>query len=267
VRALAGLVAALGITPHSVTHAQSLERRVASAPAGTVGFTFATRENVCGDGISISISDDRSPGWNTRRTRRGMHIGKSMSGYREPCEIGTARVVLDRDGGTVSSVRVTVGGRAPRPGTDLGDVSSSEAARYLLALAPRLSGRSGDEAIMGAAVADSVVIWQQLLKIARDDDATESARKAALFWVSHEASTAAIAGLDSLATDESEDTRLRADALFHLAQRPDGEGIPALIRVVKHSKNPKLRRDAIFFLSQSGDPRALDLFEQILAGK
>jgi PBS lyase HEAT-like repeat len=59
---------------------------------------------------------------------------------------------------------------------------------------------------------------------------------------------------------------VRSDALFFLSQRPGGEGVPALIRVVRESKSVKLRKDAIWFLSQSRDPRAIELFEQLLAG-
>jgi hypothetical protein len=60
---------------------------------------------------------------------------------------------------------------------------------------------------------------------------------------------------------------VRQDALFHLAHRPNGEGIPALVRVVETSKSVKLRKDAIFYLSQSRDARALELFERLLAGR
>jgi HEAT repeat protein len=136
-----------------------------------------------------------------------------------------------------------------------------------MAIAPKLSGRSADHAIMGAAIADSVVIWRRLIEIARDNSASESARKSSMFWVSQEAGEAATAGLDSVASDDDAEVAVRADALFFLAQRPRGEGIPALIRVVEESKHRKLRKDAIWHLSQSHDPRAIALFEKILSGR
>ena len=244
--------------------AQTLERRIASAPAGSVGFVFTTRPNVCGDGISITLSDDTSDGWTTRSTRRGTHIGRSMSNYSEPCQTGLARVVLKRTASAVSSVTVTVGGRPERADTEIADVSSAEAAHYLLLVAPQLRLRSAENAVMGAAIADSALIWRRLLEIARDAKASESSRKASIFWLSHEATAAALAGLDTIATDDDGDTAVRADALFHLANRPGGEGVPVLIRVVETSSNRKLRRDALWHLSQSGDPRALSLFEQLL---
>jgi hypothetical protein len=105
-----------------------------------------------------------------------------------------------------------------------------------------------------------------MLEIVRDNNATESAQKSALFWVSQEASAAATVGLSAVAMDDDAASSVRSDALFHLAQRK-GEGIPALIRVVSESKSMKLRKDAIFFLSQSRDPRALDFFEKLLSGR
>jgi HEAT repeat protein len=160
-----------------------------------------------------------------------------------------------------------VGARPEAAETDLGAVPPAEAARYLLSVAPRLSGRAGEAAVMGAAIADGVVVWQRLLQIARDSEASESSRKAAVFWVSQEASDAATARLDSIAVDDDATLSIRSDALFFLAQRPNGEGIPALVRVAESSKGVKLRKDAIWFLAQTRDPRALALFERLLGGR
>jgi hypothetical protein len=250
----------------SVASAQSLEQRVAAA-RGTVVFTYATRPNVCGDGSSITLSDDASPGWTIRRGRSGVHVGTRRGGRYERCDQGPAQVVLRRDGSRVDYLRVTVGGRPEAGDTELGDVPPAEAARYLLALAPRLTGQSADDAVMGGQIADGVVVWPRMLEIARDGEASESARKSAVFWVSQEASVAATKGLDSIASDDDATLSVRSDAVFYLAQRPNGEGIPALVRVVETSKSVKLRKDAIFYLAQSHDSRALALFEKLLAGR
>ncbi|HEX7940013.1 MAG TPA: hypothetical protein VF483_13580, partial [Gemmatimonadaceae bacterium] len=126
---------------------------------------------------------------------------------------------------------------------------------------------SADHAIMGAEIALDVVVWPRMLKIARDNSASDGARKSAVFWVSQEASAAATAGLDSVAGDDTASLAVRSDAVFFLAQRPHGEGIPALVRVAESSKSMKLRKDAIFFLAQSRDDRALALFEKLLTGR
>jgi hypothetical protein len=249
-----------------IASAQNLESRIANAK-GTVAFEFNTRRNVCGNGMSINISDDSSSGWTTRSRRSGISIGRNVVGDQSICEEGPARLTLSQSGGKPSDVRVAVGGRAERVDTDLGAVGALEAARYLLKIAPALSGRSADNAVMGAAVADSANLWKRMLEIARDNEASEASRKSSLFWVSQEASTVATAGLSSVAMDDDATNGVRNDALFFLAQRKGGEGVPALIRVVRESKSAKLRKDAIWFLSQSRDPRAIGLFEELLAGR
>ena len=72
-------------------------------------------------------------------------------------------------------------------------------------------------------------------------------------------------GLSELAEDEDEDREVRESAVFALSQLGDDEGVPALIRIARSNKDPKIRRTALFWLGQSEDPRALDLFEELLA--
>jgi len=263
-RPFIAIAALLAVAP-ALVRAQSLDARVAAA-RGSVGFQFETRANVCGNGTSIDVSNDSSAGWSTRRNRSGIHMGRGRSDDSW-CEIGPARVVLQHTGATVTDVLVTVGGPRASGDTDLGTIPPAEAARYLLAVAPRLAGRSGDNAVMGAAIADAPSSWRRMLQIARTADASESSRKASLFWVSQEASALATAGLTDVAMDDANVRAVRSDALFYLAQRRNGEGIPSLIKVVRESKSVQLRKDAIFHLAQSGDPRALDLFEEMLSGK
>lgn len=43
--------------------------------------------------------------------------------------------------------------------------------------------------------------------------------------------------------------------------------MPALINVVRTSKDPQLRKNALFWLANSKDPRALDLIEELLTKK
>lgn len=76
--------------------------------------------------------------------------------------------------------------------------------------------------------------------------------------------SAATRGLDSIATDRTGDREVREAAVFALSQRPTDEGIPALSRIARQNADPELRRKAIFWLGQSDDPRALQLFEELL---
>jgi len=260
------LLLTLAICAARAAWAQSLEDRIASA-ASPVSFEFATHGNVCGDGYGISISDDTTPGWNTRRQRNGTHFRHGRGDDEGPCDIAPARAVVEHEGKRVTSIRVSVGGPLRRVDNELGRVPAQEAARFLLGVAPRLEGRSADDALTGAAIADVPLMWPRLLEIARDENASEASRKSSLFWLSREAATAAVAGLGRVAEDDDTATSVRSDALFYLAQRKDGSGIDALIRVVRQSKSAKIRRDALWYLGQSRDPRALELFAQLLAGR
>jgi len=67
--------------------------------------------------------------------------------------------------------------------------------------------------------------------------------------------------------DDKEDREVREQAVFALSQLPDDQGVPALIHAAKTSKDPEVRKKAIFWLGQSDDPRALSLFEELLASK
>ena len=40
--------------------------------------------------------------------------------------------------------------------------------------------------------------------------------------------------------------------------------MPLLIEVARTNRSPKVREQAIFWLGQSGDPRALEFFEEVL---
>lgn len=266
VRAKVGVVAVSLLTLAGVVDAQTLDDRIAAA-AGTIAFHYDVRPNVCGNGSSIEVSDDSSAGWMYRSGRRGVHYGTRYSNRNDRCEPGPALVLLWRSGSRVTDLRLTVGGPPARADTDLGRVPASDAAQYLLAVAPQLDGRPGDHAVLGAVIAEGGVKWQKLMQIARNQSASESSRKAAVFWVSQEASIAATRGLDSIATDDEVNLPVRKDALFYLAHRPQGEGIPALVKVAESSRSVALRKDAIWFLAQSRDERALALFEKLLAGR
>jgi len=92
-------------------------------------------------------------------------------------------------------------------------------------------------------------------------------RSQSVFWVGQAAGDAATADLNSLVLDNSVDREVREQAVFALSQRPRDEGVPALIAVARTNKDPEIRKKALFWLGQSQDPRALDLFEELLTKK
>jgi hypothetical protein len=226
---------------------QSLAARIDAAPDGAVRFSFASRKGVCGNGRNIITQRDTDD-------------------WEGTCESGPVRVVLTRRDRRVTDIETYVGGRWRGSGaTDLGQVPAREAAEYLVALAER-SDRDGNDAVLPATLADSVTIWPALLRLARNESASQHARKSSVFWLGQMAGDVATRNLDSIVSDDSGDREVRKSAIFALSQRPKDEGVPALIRVARSSHDPDLRKSALFWLGQSEDPRALKLFEELLTG-
>ena len=187
--------------------------------------------------------------------------------YDEECSHSPVRLVLSVEGGRVTKLRTYVGGRwrpATSETTDLGAISTRAATDYLVSLAATDRGKVGREAIMPATLADSVNIWPQMFRIARDSDVPRETRNQAVFWLGQAAS-------DRVSPDhyakgrESDDEEVKKQAVFALSQRRNGESVSALIQVASNNRYPEYRRSSLFWLGQSGDPRAISLFEEILS--
>lgn len=241
---IAGLLLAL---PAALS-AQSLTQRIAAAGDGTVRFSFAARPGVCGNGAnSISIVD-RSDEW------------------EGDCERGPVRVSLRMRNGAVAEAHSYVGGRwrsAGPAGTDLGTLPAGQTAADLLVLAERAAG-DGEELITAASLADSTTIWPRLIALAHKTTVPLDTRKHAIFWLGQAAGAVATRGLDSIVRDDKGDLELRKQAVFALSQQPEDEGVPALIRIARSNPIGEVRKSALFWLGQSEDPRALELFEELL---
>lgn len=242
--------------------AQSIASRVANVSDGTVRMSFAVRPGICGSGNSITHLNGRgSSNWgNDRNTSRDVE-------WDNDCSTGPARLVLDRRNGELADLRFYVGGRWRPAGAgvvDLGTVGAGAAADYLLSIAQSERGSMGQKAILPATIADSADVWPVLIKIARNQNLPRPTRTQSVFWLGQAAGDAATANLSSLVNDGGVDREVREQAVFALSQRPRDEGVPALISVAKTNKDPDIRKKALFWLGQSEDPRAIDLFEQIL---
>ena len=71
----------------------------------------------------------------------------------------------------------------------MADDEAPLAAQALITIAGQ--GRRADDAIFGAVIADSAVVWPELLALARRDGAPRESRKSAVFWLSQAAGDAA----------------------------------------------------------------------------
>lgn len=250
-RAFGSAAVILTLVLPTVGTAQSLESRVLQKQDAVMRLSYASRPGVCGGtngNISISDGDDERDGWTS------------------DCEQGPVRVAITIKQGSVTQVTTRVGGRwLPRSGvTDLGMVPAREASQLMLAIA-RKGGKAAEDAILPAMLADSVQIWPDLIKLARNPNVAIDVRKSAVFWVGQAAAASATAGLVEVVGDAAVNRDVREAAVFALSQRPNDEGVPALLAAARTDKDGKIRRSAIFWLGQSDDPRVLAYFEEVLA--
>lgn len=263
-RAASAVLAAVAVTAASAP-AQSIASRVARVSNGTVRMTFAARPGICGSGNSIMHSNGRG------RTTWGNDWQRSRDvEWETDCSLGPARIVVDKRDGEITDLRFYVGGRWRPAGSDvvdLGVVPAREAADYLLSVAQTERGSMGEKAIFPATIADSSNVWPTMIRIARNADVPRSTRGQAVFWLGQAAGDAATANLRDIVVDNSVDREVREQAVFALSQRPKEEGVPALISIARTNKDPEIRKKAMFWLGQSHDPRAIDLFEELLTKK
>lgn len=239
------VVAVAGLLPAPAL-SQTLEQRIAGVGNGTVHLSFAARPGVCRDGVHQFNDAQGSDEW-------------------EPdCERQLVRVALRVRGGVPLAVRTYVGGRwrAGSSAHDLGTVGAGAAASYFLRLASQT--RVSGDPVLPATLADSTVIWPSLLALARAEHVPQERRRSAVFWLGQAAGESIASTLDSIALDESGSRDIRKHAVFALSQRSAEESVPALIRIARTNRDPELRKTALFWLGQSEDPRALDLFEELL---
>ncbi|MGD8376284.1 MAG: HEAT repeat domain-containing protein [Acidobacteriota bacterium] len=128
---------------------------------------------------------------------------------------------------------------------------------------------SGDPEIraaifLGLSLSDDPEAEDLLLQAARSDPDPQ-VRREALFHLGQRAGER-VAGVIRDAFREDPDLEVKRAALFAIAQLPEGRGIPFLIDLVRSHGDPEIRREAMQWLAASGDPRALELIEAILAG-
>lgn len=252
--ALAGAAESVG--------AQSIADRVARVSNGSVRMSFASKPGICGSGSTIHHGNRGRTTWSDNRWESSRDVE-----WDSECSHGPGRVVIDRSDGHITALRFYVGGRWRPAGadvTDLGMVSAREAANYLVSIAQNDRGSIGSKAIFPATIADSADIWPALMRIARNPDVPRGTRNQAVFWIGQAAGEKVTADLGDLVVDNSVDREIREQAVFALSQRPREQSVPALINVARTNRDPEIRKKALFWLGQSNDPRALDLFEELL---
>jgi hypothetical protein len=239
--------------------AQALARRVADAPDGALQFSFAARDGVCGDGATY-VRDGF--GGNNRIYEGGNYSGHTRGDDWPPCVDGPVRVVATLSGGQLLRLRTYAGPRrsSDAPPRDLGMVSVSDAEDFLAGVVGLARGRASSDAVLPLVLADSINPWPMLLRFARDERLSRSIRSTVAFWLARGA--AARLGVANHGDDDDDD--VRSSAVFALSQQPKDIAVPRLIEIARRNAHPAARAQALFWLGQSGDPRAVDLFDEIL---
>lgn len=231
--------------------AQSIAERATALGNGTLQVRYTARPGACGDG--------------SHYLHFGLGGGDRYDGPRgeyERCEPGPARIVATVSGGQVTRLRVYVGPDRGAPAdADLGRVSTGEAARFLTRLIQGVDGSVPESAVEALVLADSVDPWPTLLGAARASSSPRRVARSAAFWLGQGA--AAHLGLGDT-EERTDDDDVRAQAVFALSQQPKERAVPELLTIAREARHPVARARALFWLGQSGDPRAIDLFADIL---
>ena len=244
-------VAAAIVSAASVPEAsaQSIAQRVGAVRDGVVLMAFQARPGVCGTSNGSIWTRDS---WNG-----------SGPWDQRGCLPGPMRVSMGRADGATISVRVFVGGswRAGSVETDLGAVSATEAAHYLLGVAHSIGGRSGSDAVSAAALADAPDVGPDLVALVHDSNAPLDARKQALYW----------AGQTTLPTrdlvelyDGLAPFSLREHFIFVISQRRDDAAVDKLIDVARRDADLEIRKRAMYWLGQTQDPRAVKFLRDLV---
>jgi HEAT repeat protein len=173
-------------------------------------------------------------------------------------------------------VKTYVGGDWARTSdrvTDLGTVSSSEAASYFFALIPQIEGggrRDKSRLLLPAVLADDPSAVPRLITLAHDESRAQDTRRQAIQWIGllgdanvvpvlvafARGGGAAPTGGDIDEDDEAPGKKgLATAAMAALSLLNNGAGVPALIDLARTGTSGT-RASAVFWLGQSGDPRA-----------
>jgi len=243
-----GLVLA-AVTSAPLAFAQTLAARIAAAPDRSVQFTYPVRPGVCGDGRTY-IS-----------TGSGNFYGSFSTNSADQCLTGPVRVLADLADRNVIALRTYVGGAATvETGvTNLGTVTSAEAADYLMGVAARADGRVGRDAIFAALLGENVDVTPRLLDIGRDQNRPLETRRAALSGLVRSDSRQLDRigpALVQIATNESDAQGVRTAALSTLSRLDHGAGIQPLVQLAGANLTSWVGREAMTVLARSGDPRA-----------
>jgi PBS lyase HEAT-like repeat len=248
----------LAVVVSTPAGAQTIAQRLSTTDR-PVQVIYPSRQTACGDGRG-SIGHVFEDGYYFGTDDNTMY--QRGDGRSRGCVHGPARVVATVIDGEVTRLRVYVG-PVPPASSDVMTINAgaADAAAWLTSLVTGENARVAASAVLPLVLVDGPDPWPVLLRVARDNTRGMNVRRDALMWLGQ--GTVAHLGIEQK-RDDTPDDEMRSQAVFVLSQRPKSESVPALMDLARTAKYPSAKRSAIFWLGQTGDPRAADVFAELL---
>lgn len=259
------IVVALLAAPWVVNAQIPLAERLRATGTRTVAFSTAARAETCGDGLHTF--SDGVGGARSRFFDGAVYSHGPWENRLAPCDRGPVRITVRVVEGKPSWMRVAVGPLVALGDTvtDLGSLSTREVGDFLTTLARAGDGRASAEALLPIAVVDSLPRWEVLSSIARDTLIGMRFRRRAGDLLARAAAGTLPADPDS----DSDAASVRREAVYALARKREKseDPVPQLLEIAKRNRFRDVRVAAMYSLGQLGDPRAVALFQSMLAGR
>lgn len=173
-------------------------------------------------------------------------------------------LLVDQNGpATRSSMKADVAGLAARVRGALAARGDRQAAAQVAQEAEKSGGCDREDMSVKAEALNALgqmdpnaaaPLLQRVL--ARKDTCSAQLKRSALFMLVRRGDTVATNALIGVATNESEDTNLRSDAISFLGRMPGDQVLTTLENLVKTSNDDRIQRAAVRALSQNDSPRA-----------
>lgn len=237
---------------------QELARRVAEVEDGWVTFRVEVREGVevCDRGMRVRrVDGDGRSHW------QGDHDAPDR------CGAGPMQVEVRLAGGRVAEVRPGPV-RALEGARALGDVEPVDASEYLVSLAyTDAASRAAEQGFFLAGLPRGSDPAPGILRAARDGGLPSRVRRSALFWAGQLAADEVTATLGEVAREKEAEQEIRDAAVFALSQHRGVDAVPALMELALDAPHPGTRRTAFFWLSQRDEPAVAEFLADVILGR
>ena len=238
---------ALAVTS-AEANAQSLMQRITAGGNGTVKMRYASRPFVCGADRFIRMGNSIYLGDGNNLT---IVTGRFSS--QQQCENGPAETRVQVESGRIVRVKSAVASSVGSADRDLGVVATADVAKLFLDMLGREDTYDDDRVFLALMLADSVKLWPELIKLARNTSLAEQRRSKALSWAGWEGDVAAREPLAGFLRDASLPPKMRQGAAAGLAFLDDPAATRILTDFVRGSGDPDLRSKIVHIVNDRGD--------------